>query len=329
MIIRPNPGFIIPTRRFVDVGMPQAKVCAAGRYQLHWVENGVRTGQQTPWFDNIILDSGLNRWGTGGIIAGAAIGTGAATPLATDTGLQTQTHYTTTSGTGNNAFTAGGVSPYNNTRTSVYRTTLGALDGSYTEVGAGWASGSMFSRALILDGGGVPTSISISAAQQLDIVYQLSVYPLLTDFTDTVTIDGVDYVVTGRPFNVNSPNAAGGGWGVLTGNRIGSHTTGNSAYNGVIGAVTDPNPAGATAGGTAADVAYGDGSYERQATVTYGPTQGNVAGGILSTTKSWGASGGGAPTWFASFQYEFDAAVPKVDTKTLVLNYTCGWGRRP
>ena len=135
--------------------------------------------ERTPWFDNIILDSGLNRWGTAASIAGAAIGTGTATPASTDTGLQSESHYTTTGGTGGGS-TALGSSPYNNTVTYVYRTTLGSLNGNYTEVGVGWATGQMFSRALILDGGGSPTTISVTSAQQLDIVYQLSICLLYT-----------------------------------------------------------------------------------------------------------------------------------------------------
>jgi hypothetical protein len=233
-------------RRFVDVGLPQDRIVAKGRYQLRKLKNGIYTGEETPWFDNIILDSGLNRWGTGTIISGAAIGTGTATPASTDTGLQTQTHYTTTTGTGT-GITAGGSSPYNNTRTFVYRTTLGALNGNYSEVGVGWASGSMFSRALILDGGGSPTTISVASDEQLDIVYQLSVYPPLTDTSTSVTISGVTHTITGRACNVNDVGGLAGDWGVSQTVMSLAGVSVAACYNGSIGAITG-NPSGSTPG---------------------------------------------------------------------------------
>jgi hypothetical protein len=323
-IIRPNPGFIIPSRRFIDVGMAPSRATLKGRYKLvvrdAW--GGVR--RQTDWFDNIILDTGLNRMGTGAPIAGAAIGTGTSTPVASQTGLDTQTTYTTTSGTGNGAQSALGSSPYNNTYTAVYRTALGALNGNYYEVGVGWASGSMFSRALILDGGGSPTFVSVASTEQLDIVYELSIYPPLVDTSNSVTISGVTYTVTGRASSVNSTinawswaptYAAGGAVGVWSISGV------NNAYSGSIGAIT-ALPAGTyTSNGSAAVVgSYSNNSLTRSARSTYGLTDGNVSGGIKSVMAFWK---------MACFQYEFNPVLPKDATKTLTLDYSMTWARRP
>lgn len=312
-------------RRFVDVGMPQNKVTAKGRYQLRKLKNGIYTGEETPWFDNIILDSGLNRWGTGTIILGAAIGTGTATPASTDVGLQTQTTYTTTAGTGA-GITAAGSSPYNNTRTVVFRTTLGALNGNYSEVGVGWASGSMFSRALILDGGGSPTTISVASDEQLDIVYQLSVYPPLTDTFATVSIGGVSYDVTGRALDVNDVSSSGGNdatWGVGLITPVLSTITGGTGvlYTGALAAITANAPSGSfAAGGTPTTDSYVNNSYTKTGFYSFGLTQGNASGGISASYAPWGE--------FAAFQYGFSAAIPKDATKTLVLNYSVSWARR-
>jgi len=321
-IIRPNAGHIIPARRFVDVGMPQNKVAAKGRYQLRKLKNGIYTGEETPWFDNLILDSGLNRWGTGAIIAGAAIGTGATAPNASETALVTQTHYTTTTGTGHNAITALGVSPYNNTRTFVYRTTLGALNGNYSEVGVGWASGSMFSRALILDGGGSPTTISVASDEQLDIVYQLSVFPPLTDFTDTVTISAVNYDVIGRSAMVNTTSGAIGSWAVQTGSAFTLSTpSGAFAYAADITSdLTTGISGSASAGGTPTTDSYSNLSLQRTGNVNNGLTQANVSGGIKSVMSLWGTH--------SAFKYSFDPVIPKDGTKTLVLNFSVTWARK-
>lgn len=316
-IIRPNGGHIILPRRFVDVEMPHSRVCASGRYQLIKRDAWGTEIERTPWFDNLILDSGLNHWGTAAVVTGAAIGTGVIAPVVTDTGLQTQSHWTTTTGTG--AGVSAGIAPnYNNTRTHVYRTTLGALNGNYTEVGMGWATGAMFSRALILDGGGAPTSIAVTSAQQLDIVYQLSIYPPVVDTGPTVvTISGVDYNVTGRAAGVSSTS----NW------NVGSYTyptivAGNSGvYSGALGAITS-SPSGSSSGwGSVVNDAYANNSMTRTATLTAGLAFGNVPGGIMSVLPGW--------TNFALFQYGFSPVIPKDGTKTLALNFSFGWGRRP
>lgn len=319
-IIRPYPGFIIPTRRFVDAGMPKSAVGAAGRYQLIVRDAWGIEKRRTPWFDNLILDSGLNRWGTGTIITGAAIGTGTSTPTASDTGLQTQTHFTSTTGTGDGL--AAGTSPnYNNTRTFVYRTALGALNGNYSEVGVGWASGSMFSRALILDGGGSPTTIAVASTEQLDIVYQLSVYPPLVDTgPTTITISGVDYDVTGRAAYVTSMSGAYS-WAISTGPFAVTRNLVPYAFNGSIGAIT-AGPAGSSTGvdGTS-NSAYVNNSLSQSGAQNFGLVYGNLVGGISAVIVGWGAS--------ATFQYGISPAIPKDATKTLALNYSVSWARRP
>jgi hypothetical protein len=162
-IIRPNAGFIIPERRFLDVEMMMPRCEYDGRYKLRKHKERVVI-HETPWFDNIILDSGLNRWGTGTIIAGAALGTGTTPPVAGNTQLETLGVYTATTGTGHNTGSNSGVSPYPASLTVVYRTPVAVAAVNYTEVGVGWTSTNMFSRALILDGGGAPTSYPVQVA---------------------------------------------------------------------------------------------------------------------------------------------------------------------
>lgn len=323
MIIRPNAGFIIPTRRFVEAGIAPSKVGMSGRYQLIVRDAWGVEKRRTPWFDNLILDSGLNRWGTGGCISGAAIGTGTSAPNASQTGLETESHYTTTPGTGHNASSALGSSPYNNTYTAVYRTTLGQLNGNYYEVGVGWVSGSMFSRALILDGGGSPTFVAVSSSEQLDIVYQLSIFPPLVDTSDVVTISGVNYTVTGRASGVNrtagywswSPNY------ITTTIALSNMITWDNAWTGSIGAITGIPSGTSSSSGTSAVVgSYSNNSLARTGRATYGLGDGNIAGGIKSTMIWWYAS---------CFQYEFSPVIPKDGTKTLTLDYSVTWARRP
>ena len=323
----PNAGRILLPRRFVDVGMPRGGLRMAGKYKLIVRDEHGVAKRETDWFPNIILDSGLNRWGSGGIVTGAAIGTGTATPLATDVGLQTESHWTTTAGTGHNAISAAGSTPYNNTRTLVFRTTLGALSGNYTEVGVGWASGSnMWSRALILNGGGTPTPITVLVTEQLDIVYQLSVYPPLVDWTDTVTISGVDYDITGRAAYVNNVSGGNDGW---------SCGVTSNVQHGSWGSTRDCLQRGNWCGDISRQVgaseqrrrtrqmAYVNNSKQRTGYQTFSLTAGNI-GGVRSAVSRWSAGQG-----LCAFQYEFDPVLPKDGTKTMVLNYSVDWARRP
>lgn len=320
---RPNGGHILLPRRFVDVGMAPSRVAAKGRYQIVKYDAGGNELERTPWFDNLILNAGLDRWGTATIISGAAIGTGTSTPLVTDVGLQTQSSWTAETGPGDNTATVG-VSPnYNSTRTFVYRTALGALNGNYTEVGVGWDTGSaMFSRALIVNAGGTPTSISVTSTQQLDIVYQLSIYPPLLDVgPSTVTISGVDYTVTGRAANVTNLSyywtVGRGPWGLDTNYSSASNATALGAITGV--------PTGATEGesgfSTVTQDPYISGTYTNTGYFTCGLTVANFPGGISAFIISWSSN--------ATFQYLVSPAIPKDGTKTLVTHFSVTWGRRP
>lgn len=319
-IVRPNAGFIIPEKRFVDAGVPAGLLTMIGRYRLTVLDEHGNKKRGTNWFSNLILDSGLNRWGTGGVVTGAAIGTGSAAPDVTQTQLQSLAAWTTTTGTGHsNLATVAGASPYNNSRFHVYRTALGALNGTYSEVGAGWGSANMFSRALILNDLGTPTTINVASDEQLDIEYELQVFPPLSDILSTITIVGVgDIGVTGRASLVNSSLH----WNVKTQAAPDLSPPGdNYVTSGLIGAITG-GPSGSTGASTGvATQAYSNNSLQRTGTVTFGLTGGNAAGGIRSSVASWNS--------FARFQYEYDTLIPKDSTKTLVLHYSVGWARRP
>jgi hypothetical protein len=314
-IIKPA-GIWVPRTKIVEVEHKAACIGMKGRYMLRKVNRWGQTIQETPWFDNLILNAGRNRMGTGAAIAGAMIGTGTGTPNVTETSLNAQTTYTTTPGTGA-GIVSNNSSPYENTRTYVYRTALGALNGNYSEVGVGWASGSCFSRALIVDGGGSPTTIPVASDEQLDIVYQLSIFPPLTDFTDTVTITGVGSVgVTGRAGNVNSTTTAG--WTVSASTvELGTNQSGSWASS-TLGAITG-GPSG-TALGSASSVSnasYTSGSYQRSATLTWGTSAGNNVN-LDGIAVWWNGPG-------AYFQYKYGTVIPKNNTKTLALNYSISW----
>lgn len=151
--------------------------------------------------DNVITDIGLDQIGTvtgdTDFIAYFCIGTGTAEPSATDTKLTAETYrstcaYATYDST--TASTAGSDPYYIYTQRGV-QTSLGALNGTYGEIGfSPYASAnhSVLSKHRLKDENGDPTTITVSSAQQLRLKYVLVwCFSPSTQTTGTISISGV------------------------------------------------------------------------------------------------------------------------------------------
>lgn len=308
---------IILKKSYVEAELA-SKTALAGQFRLvvRGPEGDIR--RDTGFFDNIILDSGLNRWGTGAVSGGAAIGTGTSTPLATQTGLDAQAAWTTNAVVNGSAGNSGSA-PYYGTLTFTYRFALGALNGNYTEVGIGWASGAnMFSRALIVDALGNPTTLTVTSAEQLDVTYVLRAYVPTVDTSTVVTIGGVSTTVTGR-----AANASTVGWGAQMSVSVANYTGNNyTVYSGGIGAITG-SPSGTTSVSPNWSVAaYVNNSRTINITSSWSLTQGNVGAGGIGAFLFLTASNG-------YFQFGFSPTIAKDGTKTMTLNCSYSWARRP
>ena len=168
------------------------------------VSGGARGTVTLAEFDNLILDAGLNRLGTGGVANCCQVGTGTSAPAVTDTTLQAYLVGTSTiQADSAQSYVAG--PPAYVTMSRTFRFGTGVAAGNLTEVGVGWAtaSGSLFSRARIVDGGGSPTTISVLSDETLDVVYTLRAY-VPADATGSVTLAGTSYGYTMRWAGVGS-----------------------------------------------------------------------------------------------------------------------------
>ena len=184
----------------------------------------------------------------------------------------------------------------------------------------GWTSttGNLFSRALILDSGGTPTTITILADETLDVIYEWRLYPKETDNTGTVVFTGnlggsYDYILRSAYLGVAQGN---GIWNMLASySNIGG---GAYCYNGDIGAITSL-PSG-TAGSNPSIVAnsYVNGSYERSYTISFTLAQGNLSGGIRSVKFNAGQT---------LQQIQFDPAIPKTANDIVSFVVKISWGR--
>jgi len=309
-IIEPKRALALPT------GM-------GGFFKLEAVKRDGRRRLLADWFPNLIVDSGLNVIGTSASwIAACGVGTGNTAPANGQTSLIAQV--ATDAGATVNVNGAQGSAPYFGYTTKTYRFAEGAAEGNLAEIGIGTnGMAALFSRALILDGGGSPTTITVLADEFLDATYQIRVYPPLVDVTDTINISGVDYDITMRASSVTSA----GNWSPGGGNVVGT-VAGFSAiatFNGAIGAIT-AYPSGAQGtGGVIVNAAYGNNNLYREATATWSLADSNLAGGIRCVNAAYGLTVGAGG--LGSMQVEFDPPIPKTSSDVLSLTFRHTWAR--
>ena len=274
---------------------------------------------KAPWFQNLITDAGLNRMGANNGWKGyCQVGSGATSPAVTDTGLVSRI-----AGVSVEKFTAGssGSAPWYGFSRTVTRFPAGVAAGNLAEVGMGWSpTGNLFSRALILDAGGSPTTITVLPDEFLDVTYEFRQYAPTVDGTGTVVLAGVTYNYTSRASTANSSSWQATASGVQMGVGGGGIQP-VLAYTGDIGAVTG-SPSGTSTSMPGSIQAYVNNSLTSKTLISAGPTQGNLTGGIGSIQLQSTSSGNGA------FQIGFSPKIPKDATKTLNLAVSYSWARK-
>ena len=281
----------------------------------------VKTGQVRELeFENLILNSGLNRLGVGTPINGCVLGSASSTPVATDTSISSILGSSTTlqaSGVGTANTTT---PPYWCSYYWTYRFSEGVATGNisqvamaYASVGAGTA---LFSLALVKDSGGTPITITKLADEVLDVTYTLQLYCPSADVTGTISISGVNYNYTVRPANAASWSANSNFAGFAL----------SKAYTGTLGTQLT-NPSGTDLGsGATTPSAYTTGNYYRDVAYFWDLNNGNHASGIRSIHIGAGSSS--EMRWQIQYSKSSDGTtIPKDATKRLTLNVRFSWGR--
>lgn len=298
------------------------KTLLRGRYKMEAVKADGSRRLLADWFDNLILDNGLNILGTAasqynGFVS---VGTGNTAPATTQSALVTWLASTSTVTTSSNSNS--GASPYYGLTTMTFRFAIGTATGNLSEVGIGSANNgtNLFSRALILDGSGNPTTITVLSTEALDVTYQLQMYAPTVDVTGTVTINAVVYSYTMRAANVT-----GSFWNGLSSATDHGGVSTVSVYNGTIGAVT-AGPSGSSAGFDSAAVqTYTNGNFYVDSIVSWGLTSGNLTGGITAILITMGVN----RSTMGQFQLGITPALPKDGSHTMTLTFRNSWGRYP
>ena len=290
----------------------------SGEYRL-CITRRDGTLEDTGWFKNIILDAGMERFPVGATISHISVGTGTSTPVVTQTGLDT---FVASKTTGSASVINSGSPNYTSAMTFPAVFAQGAVVGNISEIGCWWSAtnGSLFSRARILDTGGNPATITLTAIDQLTVYYRITVVPPINETTGSVTVAGIEYPYTMRRANAN--NAISSGM-FTTGNGGGFPINNVSAYStpSVIGAITG-GPTGASTQSVALSHApYSAGSNTRVATVTFGITFVNPIQSLVILYGVYGALN------LHYMQMTFTTPIPKSNTNVLSLTFQTTWAR--
>lgn len=290
-----------------------------GRYNLI-VRDGktLEKKRETGWFKNLILDAGLNRMGTGAFMTHCHVGTSSVAPAVSQTALQ---GFLAGTGTIQSSVASTQASaPYFGKMVKIYRFAAGVATGTLAEVGVAWqiTNGNVFSRALITDTAGNPTTITVLPDEVLDVVYELRQYPDLIDKVFQAVISGVTYDCVLRAALVTTQSV----WADTIDNSFGPYVSSTAAgivYNGTLGPITaDPSGSSDSAENVPSIGAYTNGSYQRTMSAFWGLNRGNLAGGI--TALSMRTTRGG-------YKMSFSPPLPKDNTKTLTLTMRFFWAR--
>lgn len=326
-----------------SVVLAETKIGVKGRYQLTVRRHG-EVVQQTDWFDNLILNQGLDYIGLynngtitdSGPFQYAQVGTGTSTATATQTQLDALLNYTARSGT-TPTWANSGSPNYILTVVFTYAFSQGAVVGNISEVGIGRLStaGGLFSRARILDGSNNPTTITLTSIDQLTVSYALSVVPSLASVSSSVVLDGITYPYTAYT------TAAGSGVGTIVGYPSIQYpwfgftrSSPGSDYHGQVHAAGTPlSPTVLTdtsvPGSTGNALIYWDGNpvysytagtYTGLLTFRVNPAQGNFAGGIQCILMDIRV-GNANP----QVLYYFSTPIPKLNTQRLTLVLSLTW----
>ena len=281
-------------------------------------------------FENLILDSGLNRLGTGSVIDGACVGTGTATPANTQTTLASLLRVTNTEQS-RVELSGSTTAPYYAECRIIYRFAAGTAAGNLSEVGLGWGASAgantmsgLWCRALIKDSAGNPTTITVLSDEVLDIVYTLQLHPPTSDITGTFDLSGEAYQYTLRAASVNSRAASAWNAMEILSGIVGYGNSNNTyVYPGGLGEITS-YPSGAYISiPSIVKQPYVDGSKQCIFNITAGLNDGNLTGGIRSIEIDMRGH-----RWQAEFSRVSDGGtIPKDTTNVLNFPFWVSWDR--
>ena len=305
------------------------KMGTCGRFNL--IVRKAQTNEivrETGWFDNLVLDQGLDAMAEGGWFASCKVGTGNSSPVATQTQLDAYKALSINVQTQTQGVSS--VAPYYKWSRKTFRFKAGDFNNTnLSEVAIGLDNtrngAGIWNRALIKDGLGNPTVLTVLADEVLDVLCEIRVYQSQADINGHFNlldkngniIQEIAAVI--RPSKITTAKTTIG-VGLAAMNAYSFNLL--RAYNGDIGGITS-TPSGSevfTGNPSQQGLGYSPyvlGSHKLKFTAYYLLGDGNSA-----PTKSLFIQG-----VISDYQVSLTPAITKNATQTLNLSYSLSWGR--
>lgn len=306
----------------------------SGEYKLI-INHADGTKTETDWFDNLVLNTGLDYLGTGAApFVYCRLGAGVSTPIETQISLDSQIAYSSSNSGQAQSAVNQGAPTYACLYTFGWTFAQGSVVGNISEIGVGWtngtAGGGLFSRALITDSLGNPISITIIAIDQLTVYYRVKIIPSLATTYGSFQVNGVTYNYSSRLCNAGSFGAWyltfyygwSTPWSVTFYNASPTLPTLGNVYDGGANGTAGSSWSQTQSYGSAGNYSYIQSSYYIDSSWSVGIQLGNASGGIGGFKFSWGNNSA-----VFSFQIVLDKAIPKDNTQTFVINTRLSWSR--
>lgn len=174
--------------------LPNIKIGCSGHFKnLEVLDSKGNVKRSIRGPNNLITDIGLNRLNApnnGDVYSFCRVGTGNSTPLPTNTNLDNQV---ASAGVALATYSQGvNIAEGYMWCRIVWTFELGAVVANVSELATGWAASgnSIFSRALVLDPEGSPTSITVLADEQLRVTWEHRRYWQSSPSTGTIANEG-------------------------------------------------------------------------------------------------------------------------------------------
>ena len=306
----------------------KCKSMVKGRYNIQVVRPNGSVKIELE-FDNLVTDFGLNLMGaTVDYLRGCHVGSGSSPPSINDTALEVlvATANGLSGGTYDTYGSAQASPPYYIRRVVTFEFGEGAAEGNLSEVGVGLVStsgGYLFSRALILDGAGDPTTITVLSDEILRVTYELRLYPPDADVSGSADISGASYNFTSRAANVTNFDS-NQGWAMLTAGTTGARHHSQSYFRAYedgtsLGDVySQPSGSSDNAQHGTETIEYVDQSLEVSISKMFPVDEANFEGGIgaFLVNIGWG-----------TYQIAVTPSIPKTSFDELTVEFIHSWGR--
>ena len=278
-------------------------------------------------FKNLITDAGLD-YVSGATITTAAnycrVGTSSTPPTVSDTTLGAQTGSASPAGTATYSVQYL-TEPYYSEHQKVYTFAVGAVYGNLTEIGffSSASGGSMWSRALIKDSGGNPTTLTLLATEQLKVTYTVRRYiPASLTGSFTLNTNGTDSTIN---YTITPANLANTDMHPFFSGACGDNNSPLYIYEtNTLGSIASRPSGNPTVQLSFTSSSYTSGTFQRNSSVTINTTTANFATGIGSFIF-WNPYYS-SPS-YCGYQCSLSPKIMKTSSQTLSIGIRISWGR--